>query len=332
MRNLFQILALSLTCFVLGSCEKEEVPVTLPEATGQLIKFNVGKDYNSQVYVDLEQGVVKSFNNNEWDLAFDCGDDNFIQINGGNNVLIAMNTTSTDLNDKINKSGLKWKWDEANGWNDSLALTGWQKRADSIYFIDRGMTYKSPERYFQFKVSQLGNDSYKITFTNEHGEELKEHIITKDRSKTLVYFSFLNGGEFKNIEPDKSQWDLCFLSYRWIYYEFNPPLLYRVVGTYINNHYLSVTADSTGKAFENIEAADFDRQQFSTDRDAIGFDWKVPLFQGTDVSYNTRQYVSYYVRKKQSGLPDKLYKIRFIDFYDDKGVKGSPAFEVKRLR
>lgn len=330
MKNPVNILITVIAAMAFASCEQPEIPVTLPPATGRLLSVEMGNTYANQIYVNLESGVVKSFPNESWDLAFDCGNNNFIQINGGNTALVAYANTK-EFTDNIDYKNQKWRWDAANGMNDSLALSGWELRRDSIFLIDRGQQYTEPERYFQFRISKSG-PVYELTVADSKGKQINTHTITKDPAKNLVYFSFANGGEYKNIEPDKTAWDICFLKYRWIYYEFNPPLLYNVAGIYTNTGYMSVSVDSTGVPFDKIEVSDFDSRIFSPNRDAIGFDWKVPIFKGTDVTYRTRDYVSYYIRKKQHNTTDQLYKIRFLDFYDDKGVKGTPAFEVKRLR
>lgn len=315
-----------------SSCEKEEKPIILPPATGALMNnIHLGTNYTTQVYVDLEQGIAGSFPNETWDLAFDCGNDNFIQVNGGNYALIAF-TNSTSFSTVANYAELRWYWDEACGLKDSLALSNWEAKKDSVFVIDRGTQYKDPERYFQFKLEMAGSSSYKITVADASGKNSREHLIAKDGNKRMVYFSFANGGEYKNIEPAKTAWDLCFLAYRWIYYEFNPPLLYRVTGAYINNEYISVASDSIHTTYSKVEAGDFTSKNFSGKRDAIGYDWKVPIFSGANVTYRTRDYVVYFIREKQAHAADKLYKLHFIDFYDDKGNKGSPAFEVKRLQ
>lgn len=321
-----------LLAIAFASCEKEETPVKLPAASGALVNsIHLGTDYTTQVYVDLEAGISGTIPNESWDLAFDCGTDNTIGINGGSYALIAF-ANSTSFGAIKDYNALTWHWDEANGLKDSLALSNWQQKKDSVFIIDRGIQYKGADRYFQFKLEMTEASSYKLIMADGAGQLVKEHLIAKDNNKRQVYFSFANGGSYKNIEPDKTKWDLCFLPYRWIYYEFTPPLLYRVAGTYINNEYISVAADSTNVEYNKVEAGDFAAQTYSNERDAIGYDWKVPIFSGSNVTYRTRDFVVYFIRKKQAGLPDKLFKLHFIDFYDDKGNKGSPAFELKRLQ
>ena len=64
---------------------------------------------------------------------------------------------------------------------------------------------------------------------------------------------------------------------------------------------------------------------FTRDWDVIGYDWK-------DFSLQTNTFTIFsdkiYLIKDASG---NLFKLRFIDFYDDNGIKGSPAFEFMRL-
>lgn len=332
MRNYLLYITFIVFALTFSSCEKEETPVTLPPASGVLVNnVHLGTNYTMQVFVDLDAGITGSFPNDAWDLAFDCGSDQTIQLNGGNYALIAF-ANSTSFSAIADYTALKWYWDEACGLKDSLALTNWQHKHDSVFIIDRGMQYKDPERYFQFKLEMEDASSYKIIVADASGKNSKEHIILKDANKRFVYFSFANGGQYKNTEPDKTNWDLCFLAYRWIYYEFTPPLLYRVTGAYINNEYISVASDSVNAVYNKVEAVDFAGKNFSGERDAIGYDWKVPIFSGANVTYRTRDYMVYFIRKKQAREADKLYKLHFIDFYDDKGNKGSPAFEMKRLQ
>lgn len=88
--------------------------------------------------------------------------------------------------------------------------------------------------------------------------------------------------------------------------------------------YLTVeVAEVFDKPFDQISYADVSEYMFSTDINAISYDWKV--FNGgtfeTDLSKN-------YIVKSTEGL---YFKIHFIDFYDDSGNKGNPKFEVVLL-
>lgn len=319
------------------ACEQPEEPVELPKAQGLKYSYSMGSDYHTQVYASLENGYIKSVPLTSWDLAFDCdpGSKN-IYLNGGTGVLIAETEVSEYYIKPTSLNQFVWKWDAANGMGDSLAFKNWHYNGVSrnlVYLVDRGSYYPNEERYFQLKVRGANKDGYWIEWVNLYGEDLTLMFIPKDPSKVQVYFSFNHGGCYVNHEPDKKQWDLCFLTYRSVYYEFNPPLLYSVAGAFTNTYQLSALPDSTNsKHFLDVTASDFNGKRLNNNRDAIGFDWKVPVFSGSGVTYRTRDYVTYYIRKRNGRSGDKLFKVRFIDFYDQNGNKGTPTFEVVRVQ
>lgn len=324
---LFTILAIS--------CTKEETPIVLPQAEGKKFEFNLGEHYTNQIYVNLEHGALTSVSTQSWDLAFDCNPQSHnIQMNGGNGVLIAKVGESMPFH-TIDPYSLKWEWDAANGHHDSLMLKYWcdplGNGNNMTYAIDRGPNHPENERYFQFVLIGTDHYNYHLIFADMHGNNLTTVDIARDHSKNQVYFSFGNGGEVLNFEPKTTTWDFCFLKYRWIYYEFNPPLLYEVAGTYINTNNLSVCVDSNS-TFNQIGIADFYNRHFSNNRDALGFDWKVPIFRPTGVIYRTRDYVTYLIKKKTPNRKEQLYKLRFIDFYSNTGQKGNPVYELVRLQ
>jgi hypothetical protein len=330
------IIFLGLLAALFTSCEKEEKPITLPPAVGKKVSVDMGHDYAMQIYVNLNGDILSTIRNDAWDIAFDASPHgSAVLMNGGNNALIA--TVGLSQFKPIHEpSSLTWRWDSPGGQHDSIVLNNWHNRFgytyDSVYLIDRGVQYTTEERYYQFKLTYVDIYHYIIAVGDLSGEPLYEFIIEKDHSKKFVYFSFQDKGNYLNFEPNKADWDLCFLNYRWIYHEFSPPLLYNVVGTYINSDLLEVAVDSNGTfPFSAITPAHFNELSFNNRRDAIGFDWKVPVFGGATVLYRTRDYVNYFIRRKNFNEPE-LYKLRFIDFYNEKGVKGSPTFEIKRLQ
>lgn len=328
---------ISLLLFILlaASCEKPETPIALPASEGKKFEFDLGDDYNNQVYVNLESGKVKTVLSTSWDLAFDCGlESRNIYMNGGKTTLIA-ETEDYPFFVPVHRDLLKWQWDAADGRHDSLVLSNWcdifGNGHSRTYVIDRGQAYPDDERYFQFKLIGTNLHYYHIVFANMQGLNVQSFDIPRDPMKNQVYFSFGNGGEVLNFEPETSSWDFCFLRCRWIYYEFNPPLLYSVAGTQINSQTISVAIDST-LAFKDVGVAHFSNYQFHSKRDALGFDWKLPVFKPTGVTYRTRDYVTYLIRKKTGHYPEQYYKLRFIDFYSTQGDKGHPVYELVRLK
>lgn len=333
MRNLLPLLIPGLIIF--SSCEKEETPVTLPprDLSVQMMSVNMGLEYDKQIFVDLVSGKQNTTDNNLWDLSFDASPMGFqVFMNGGKNVLIA-NSGFTQFNTISNPSSLLWRWDESSGKPDSIVLGKWcnwntRQTFDSVYVIDRGLGKDKPDNFFQFKIKAVDANRYLISVADLNGQFLYDSDIKKDASKNLVYFTFANGGSALNIEPQRHQWHFTFLRYRWIYYEFNPPLLYQVCGVHLNRHLVEVAVDSTLN-FYDIKLSDGLNQSYSDRRDMIGFEWKYPDFTPNGVRYRTRNYINYFIREKNSG---HIYKLRFLDFYDDAGNKGSPRFEYQLLK
>jgi len=82
-------------------------------------------------------------------------------------------------------------------------------------------------------------------------------------------------------------------------------------------------------AYDEIDFEKLGAYDFSSQRDAIGYEWK-------DVSVNTSTGLANYVVKpnytyiiKTSG--DKYFKFRFLSFSLE-GISGHPRFELKELK
>lgn len=332
-----KLLFLIFSIVLLSSCLKEEEPVRLPEPEGTKHSFDVGNGYDNRIYVSLENGEQLNMDNKTWDLAFTCNPNGWdILLNGGNNALIAK-TEYTDFLPTIDPTQLNWRWDAACGSSDSLALSNWcyadGMGTGNVYVMDRGDAFARDKRYVQFILYGVNHYYYILITPNAEGTGYLMHQIDKNPSKNHVYFSFENSGQVLDFEPTLDNWDLCFTPYRWVYFQFNPPLLYNVAGVFTNNHFISVAVDSSGSIpFNQITTTDFNKFTYSHNRDAIGFDWKVPQFTPTGVIYRTRSYVTYLIKRHIPGHAMQLYKLRFIDFYDGRGNKGKPVYELVRLQ
>lgn len=319
-----------LSCF-LFACEKEEKPVTLPPipANMSVQAIEMGEKYTNQVYVNLSNGQLTSVNNHCWDLAFEAGvHGKLIYQNAGKNILIASAGT-TQFQTNPSTAGLKFRWDECSGKKDSIVLNKVfnedYQSYDSVYIINRG----SNAPMFQFKLTSVTSEGYQLIFANMENTYQKIVFIPKDNAKSKVYFTFDKGGKFLNFEPNKTDWHICFLRYRWIYYEFNPPLPYLVTGVYINNEFTAGAVDST-MDFYGIRKADVLPMNFESRRDIVGFDWKSPDLSNTsNVRYTIRKNVNYFIKEKYGN--QKIFKFRFFDFYSRMGVKGTPQFELQEL-
>jgi len=328
MKLLISFFALS---FLVVSCEKEEKPVSLlPKSSeAKLMEVVMGEKYGNQVFLNLGTGQTTTVDNFCWDLSFDASPNGFaIYQNSGKDILIA-NTGQTDFKAYTEMPKMPFKWDAASGKYDSIALKNCFKvdglAFEHVFVLNKGAGKES----FQFKLVHVTNTEYVLAFSNMENSFTKRVVIGKDHSKSMVYFSFDNGGTYFNFEPPKTDWHLCFLRYRWIYYEFNPPLRYIVSGVFINNALVSTAVDSA-LAFADLHKINASSMPFHSRRDIIGFDWKSPdLGNLANVKYTVRSYLNFVV--KENNPTQRMFKLRFLDFYSRSGVKGTPQLEVQEL-
>lgn len=327
------ILLLLVTGF--WACEKVEKPVKLPPKPAEdlrVIQLDLGENYESQIFLNIFDSIpVKtSVKCSDWDLAFESKSFGFrITMNGGAGVLIA-NSGKTRFERVNDPEYLHYRWDEASG-GDSISLINWCDKnmisKDSVYVVDRGILKQDPYRFYQFKILGVTPYAYFLEICDIKGKNIKQIEIPKNPLKQNTYLSFGDGNpRFMDFEPYKKDWQFCFLRYRWVYYEFNPPLLYTVTGIYINNENIQVAVDSTFK-FESIGMKDLENMNFHNRRDIIGYDWK--NYDFNNGRYKTRNHVNYIIKTNEP--QPKFFKLRFTDFYSVDGLKGSPKFEISEI-
>ena len=95
-----------------------------------------------------------------------------------------------------------------------------------------------------------------------------------------------------------------------------------MVGVLLNPLSTQAGVDST-LAFEKIDISNVRSFKLNQKPDAIGYDWKEYIggLYSIQFEYN-------YIINTQKG---SFHKMRFVDFYDSKGNKGTPTFEYQRL-
>jgi len=331
MRN---ILFVSFLILALSACEKPETPFILPPRpidAPRMMQVDLGDNYEQQTFIHLtDSNFIKArVNINSWDIAFDCNPNaHRVLMNGGKGILIGKMESSDFVKD-LKPRDVKFRWDASSG-GDSIIIKNWFDPKDYgkiIYVIDRGSAAAaSGNRYFQFRFIKHLSNTFSIEVATMNGQIIKNLEILKDPTKNKIYFTFDHMGVL-NLEPNNNDWHFCFLPTRWIYYEYNPPLLYIVTGIHINPKMIAVATDSS-LVFENIKTTDVLNLNYESRRDAMGFEWKIYDFgQGR---FLTRKYVNYIF--KTTDAQPRYYKLRFLDFYSKQGIKGSPRFEVSEIK
>ncbi len=104
----------------------------------------------------------------------------------------------------------------------------------------------------------------------------------------------------------------------------NPVTPYQVTGVLLNPNNVTAYKETVVK-FEDITYDHVASKTFSNAENFIGYDWKTYDFNTSGYVVNSK--ITFVIKNTQ-GI---YYKLRFIDFYDDFGVKGTPKFELQRL-
>jgi|SRR5690554_784803 len=338
MKKLFLFTAIIL---FMAACEKEEIALDSPLGSnsttpmdtssgesviqkGVLISssVNIGEDYSKQVWFDLGTNAIVKINlRTDWDLAFDCSiNHNLLYLNSALGASVAF-TNETDFDKVTSDAGLTYTYEHHSGRKDSMAI-GEVSNLRNVLILNRGYTPSNDEiGKLKIQITSAENGEYHITYAKLDGSNQQTAVISKSPQYNKVAYSFTTN-EVLQIEPPKTDYDLCFTQYTFIYTV--PPQAYSVNGALINSYNTEV-AKEFQKDFSKITKDDAQNLFYSNIADVIGHHWKDFNLQNDVYQIYTNQN---YLIKDAAG---NLFKLHFLDFYDENGVKGAPSFEYVRL-
>ena len=316
----------------LQSCFKEEEMIPAHEqgdlAEGQAA---LGSYYEDQVYFDLSNNQEASSSSTlEWDLSFESSTGGWTIRLNSSKFMLAGNSWDTLFSSSPEVEELEMKFDKSDGNPDSTALAGWLELAEDstwskrfVYLMDRGSDpLGNLLGYKKVQFDMLG-DKYLIRYANTDNSQDTTVVISRDPSMDRQYYSFEDG--IVDIAPLPDQWSLLFTRYTtMLVTDEGEDYPYLVVGVLLNPNGVAAARD-TIHDFMDIDANDAVELEYSTREDLIGYDWKYYNF---DAGVYTIEPDMNYVIRDRDGY---FYKLRFVDFYNDEGVKGYPTFEFVRL-
>jgi hypothetical protein len=329
MRYLFITLFILLS---LPSCFKEEEMVP-PHEQGDLTEgaAAIGSSYENQVYFDLSENKEVSSNNlSVWDLSFESSSGGWtIRLNSAK-FMLAGNSFDTAFSATLVQEDLDMLFDKSDGNPDSTAIGAWFELSEDsiwshshVYLVDRGSDDLGQSLGFkkvQFDI--LGNDFIiRYADPDNSGDTLVR--IGRDPSMDQVYFSFDTG--IREIAPRPELWSLLFTKYTtMLVTDEGDDYPYLVVGVLLNPNGVIAALDTTHN-FMDLDGSVLPELEFTRRSDVIGYEWKDYNFD--DGVYTIVPGLNYVIRDRDGFY----YKLRFVDFYNDLGVKGYPKFEFVRL-
>lgn len=336
------ILFISASCFI--SCEKPEPLYQAPIISAGTVtqQLEMGSSYGTQVYFDFETGTFASNSPYTWDIAFSSSAENKIIINGGKNgVFSACSLGKISFSDPVDPSTIEkdeWKHDNPSGNIDSSALghslnrkiSGNYWEGDScMYLIKLGEEKDLGDKTFvKLRVINRNGANYLIEWSYWKDQMPKHSFIPTYEEKNFTYFCFDCSQGILNEPIDKDEWDILFTRYKEeIYYaQVNQTEGYTVTGV------LSNPANTKTMNLTNvIEYDDIDLNYakgivFNNHLNNIGYDWKNFSIQANKYTINPK---NAYIIKSRRGL---FYKMKFVDFYNDKDETGYPKMAYQLLQ
>jgi len=343
MRKIFMLLIVFPLLF--SSCFKEDERITPHDRGNKIsviipitaIEDNQVKLYKNQVYFRLsDSAIVSSNHKTSWDLAFDATENGCrIWLNTAN-FMLAGETATTNPTEVNSATGLTMLFDPSSGNPDSTVLKNWIQFSENdtsysqkVYVIDRGYDEAGNLLgYRKIKFDSLVNGRYYFTYSNLNNTALTQAIVQKEQGYNKVYYSFQSSEQIQ-VEPLQNDYDLLFTQYTTLLFtNEGEPYPYLVTGVLLNP-FETETAFETAFHFDEIDQAVAENLSYTRQMDRIGYNWKD--VEG-DVESGVVNYVVNpnwtYIIRTQNG---DLYKMRFVSFYNNQGVKGFPNIEYQRL-
>lgn len=336
------ILLLQLAFLFINGCMPEDTPVAPFNRGNERISVaEMGQDYLNQIYFSLDKdSTVKQNTYPIWDLAFSCDENHFhIYLNSARFMRAydfgEVDFSSINLKKIINLPEDSWKHDKPDGTFDSTAIGNWWiLKNDSIiskghtYVIDRGFDEKKNSGgYIKMSILGFKNNKYTIRYSNPDGSAENTVEIEKRPNKNHIFFNFNEGGKILDLEPDNSDWDLNFTRFTELLTDnAGNPMWYLVTTVLINTKYVRAGLLSTKKDFSEVSIEDTASVKLSNLRNSFGYEWKGYDFVGTNTYTVFPEKI--YILQDTKGF---YWKLHFIDFFNDKGEKGFPKFEYKKL-
>ncbi|HYG14158.1 MAG TPA: HmuY family protein [Bacteroidia bacterium] len=321
----------------LSSCWKDEDPIVLPSG-GNTIQESVslGQNYDKMAYFNIDERRFIIRNLADWDLAFESSEEGLhIVVNGGKGYTVLETPTTNFASGFEFLQGMPFKWDAPSGNLDSTAVGKWwddvsKESRNKLYFINTKPmevpttgTANSTD-CMRFQILEANKTSYRIKIGKYDDTVGTVYTIPKDHKRNFSYLNFTTGEIKTDFEPEKDTWDVVFTYYRHVYFDMTPNIGYTLVGVLLNPNKVEAYEERS-KKFEDIDLAYAQNVKFTKNAEVIGFDWKD--YNQVTGRYTTNPKITYIV-KTISGY---YYKIRFLDFYDTTGVKGTPLFDMQRL-
>ncbi|MDM1043787.1 HmuY family protein [Myroides sp. 1354] len=334
--------------------------ISFDTSLGGIMTPNVGGPTQpNQVYVDLGGKAMYEVKRNTWDLAFDSGSEFRVRLNGSvymaagiiqgagsiddvredNTIRDMKNVVKIGTFDPANLAYI----DDPSGDPNKTAIQAISDNDanNKVYLINMGfdpgedavepgsVLVTGKERGWK-KVRILKREGgYLLQYADINDSTHKEVMIPKSAGFNFTFYSF-NTNRIVQVEPSKTKWDLNFTVFtNKVDQGGDPKGSYGYSDFIVQNSYGGVKAykviipagDKNFYKAYNLQSVE--ENLLSSDFTTIGGTWREVA--NAKVLYKN----VFYVIKDAKG---HYYKMRMLDFFNEKGDRGYPKFEYSLLR
>ncbi|MGG5575721.1 HmuY family protein [Myroides sp. C15-4] len=334
--------------------------ISFDTSLGGILAPNVGGPTQpNQVYVDLGGKAMYEVKRTSWDLAFDSGSEFRVRLNGSVYMaagIIKGAKSIDDVREDATIQGMKGlvkigTFDPANleyiddpsGDPDITAIDRVSDvdAENNVYLVNLGfepgtgnveagsVEVTGKERGWK-KVRILKRQGgYLLQYADLNDSTHKEVLLAKTPGFNFTFFSFDSNGVV-TVEPSKTKWDLNFTVFtNKVDQAGDPKGSYGYSDFILQNRYGGVKAykveipKGDKNFFKEYNLQSVDESKLSEDFTTIGGTWREVA--NAKVLYKN----VFYVIKDAKG---HYYKMRMLDFFNEKGDRGYPKFEYALLR
>ncbi|MCS6790857.1 MAG: HmuY family protein [Bacteroidia bacterium] len=315
---------IALLTLIVFTCRKPEKPWKLPEQPiGRIIEAKLGVEYDTVVFISLEQGKTHSVLRREWDLAVRPYAGNYaIELNAAMYAFAAELSQEEWQNLQEARRDLPWRCDLA----DTLALAPLQSGETRYLLLDRDRSevfYKQPQQRF-YKIALARSDREITIFATSirGGDTLRWRFPL---STDPLYLSLNKPSGITSILPP---WHSEIILTRYIHPFYDQPEEFRwypVLGALCGEGVEVAVVRSNQVPYDQMDYNKARSLTYTSKRNAIGYEWK-----RYDFGTGTYQidFSRYFVIRRGTLT---YYKFRFLDFYDNQGRKGTVKLEYEPL-
>ncbi|MDO4881260.1 MAG: HmuY family protein [Capnocytophaga sp.] len=348
--------------------QPEPTPPAVVEKGGIFKPTVGGPNEPNQVFVDLSTKTESYVKRDSWDFGFYCGDDFRVILNS--TIKMAAKPLETTNIDEIQTEDAKVAvgfttsatlgyvdspWGElksptnTKGRQTAIAEISATDSDNKVYLVNMGYEVgtTTPKTggtaldgnargWKKIRVTRNGND-YVLQYADLADTTHKTITIKKSSAYNFTFVS-LSSGSTIQVQPEKTKWDISFTGLTNYTATAEPATLENSITYYFadmvitNLHgntraqIINTTAENRDKEYKEYSKAKASEINFDdaslANQLVIGSSWR-NTFGGKLID------TVFYVIKDADG---NLYKLKFLDFKNEKGERGYPVFEYELLQ